>query len=56
MQRVRNGEIRWIVIGGSSGGPQGMQSSNTALTAWVKQHGTAITGVSTSGGTLYELS
>jgi 4-amino-4-deoxy-L-arabinose transferase-like glycosyltransferase len=56
MQRVRSGEIRWIVIGPNSGGPPGMQSSNTALTAWVKQHGTAITSVSKSGGTLYRLS
>src|SRR5581483_11675286 len=55
-QRVRSGEIRWIVIGGNTGGPPGMQSSNTTLETWVKQHGTAITGVSTSGGTLYRLS
>jgi hypothetical protein len=56
MQRVRSGEIRWIVIGGNSGGPPGMQSSNTTLEAWVKQHGKAISSVSSSGGTLYELS
>ena len=34
----------------------GGNGSSSALTQWVKQHGKAVSGVSTSGGTLYQVS
>jgi hypothetical protein len=55
-EQVRSGRLRWIVIGGSGGGPPGMQSQSTVLQAFVKQHGTAVTSVGTTGGMLYRLS
>ncbi|MCW3066363.1 MAG: glycosyl transferase family 39, partial [Solirubrobacterales bacterium] len=53
---VANGELRYVLLsGGGMGGGPGGGSSSSALQAWVKQHGTVVTGVSTSGGTLYRV-
>jgi hypothetical protein len=53
--RVRSGEIRWILVGGNTGGPPGAQTSTSALDAFVRQHCRRVTGVgSTTGATLYE--
>jgi len=49
---VAKGELRYVLIGG--GGPGGRGGSD-AIATWVQQHGTAVTGVSTSGGTLYRV-
>jgi 4-amino-4-deoxy-L-arabinose transferase-like glycosyltransferase len=51
---VRSGQLRYVLVGGGRGGPGGGGSS--ALTAWVKAHGTAVSGVSAAGGTLYAVS
>ncbi|HET6510201.1 MAG TPA: glycosyltransferase family 39 protein [Baekduia sp.] len=51
---VRSGELKYILLSGSGGGPGG--GSSAAISAWVEQHGTAVSGVSSTGGTLYELS
>ena len=50
---VAKGELRYVLIGGG-GGPGGRGGSD-AIATWVQQHGTAVTGVSTSGGTLYRV-
>jgi hypothetical protein len=49
---VAKGELRYVLIGGG-GGPGG--GGSNAIATWVQQHGTAVTGVSTSGGTLYRV-
>jgi 4-amino-4-deoxy-L-arabinose transferase-like glycosyltransferase len=56
-QMVAKGELKYVLLGGGGfgGGPGGGQSSS-ALQAWVQQHGTAVSGVSTGGATLYEVS
>jgi 4-amino-4-deoxy-L-arabinose transferase-like glycosyltransferase len=50
---VANGELKYVLLG-SGGGPGGGGSS--ALTAWVQAHGTPVTSVSASAGTLYAVS
>jgi 4-amino-4-deoxy-L-arabinose transferase-like glycosyltransferase len=49
---VAKGELKYVLL--SSGGMGG--GSSSALQTWVKSHGTAVSGVSTSGGTLYRVS
>jgi len=49
---VAAGELKYVLI--SSGGGMG-GSSQSALTSWVKAHGTVVTAVSVSGGTLYKV-
>jgi hypothetical protein len=49
---VAKGELKYVLI--SSGGGLG-GGSQSALTSWVKAHGTVVTAVSVSGGTLYEM-
>lgn len=49
---VASGELRYVLVGGG-GGPGGGQS---AITEWVTEHGTAVTGVDAGNGTLYEVS
>src|SRR4051812_367070 len=49
---VAKGELRYVLIGG--GGPGGRGGSD-AIATWVQRHGTAVTSVSTSGGTLYRV-
>ncbi len=51
---VARGELRYVLVsGGGMGGPGG--SSSSALTTWVKQHGTAVKGAGVTEGTLYEV-
>jgi 4-amino-4-deoxy-L-arabinose transferase-like glycosyltransferase len=51
---VASGELCYVLIGGDRGGPGGGGSSE--LTAWVQEHGEAVEGLSTQGGTLYRVS
>jgi hypothetical protein len=57
-QRVASGKIRWILVGsgGGTGGPAGMQSSSSVVQSYAKAHGTVVKGVSSTAGTLYEVS
>ena len=50
---VADGELRYVLLSGSGGGPRGGASS--AITTWVQQHGTAVDGVPVGSGTLYEV-
>jgi 4-amino-4-deoxy-L-arabinose transferase-like glycosyltransferase len=52
---VANGELRYVLLGASSGGGPGGGASES-LTTWVEAHGTAVTAVTTSAGTLYAVS
>jgi hypothetical protein len=49
---VADGQLKYILIGGSGGGPGG---GSSAITSWVQQHGTKVTAVTVSSGTLYRL-
>ena len=54
---VRDGELKYVLLGGGGGmgGPGGGDSS--AISEWVQAHGTAVSGAGTSaGGTLYAVS
>ena len=53
-QMVANGELKYVLLGGGFAGPGGGASSQ-ALQAWVQQHGKVVSGVSTGGATLYEV-
>jgi 4-amino-4-deoxy-L-arabinose transferase-like glycosyltransferase len=57
-QMVAKGELKYVLLGGGGGpgGGRGGGDSSSALQAWVQQHGTAVTGVSTGGATLYRVS
>ncbi len=47
---VRAGQLKYVLLSdGGMGGP----GSASALATWVKAHGTAVSGASASGGTLY---
>lgn len=49
---VAVGELRYVLVSQGGGGPgAGTQS----LTSWVKQHGTAVKSVSSTGMTLYRV-
>src|SRR4029078_3362786 len=52
---VAAGELKYVLLSGDGGGFGGPGGGNTsqALSTWVKQHGTAVTGVSSGSGTLY---
>ncbi len=54
---VAAGELKYVLLSGDGGGFGGPGSGNTssALSTWVKQHGTAVTGVSSGSGTLYKV-
>jgi 4-amino-4-deoxy-L-arabinose transferase-like glycosyltransferase len=52
-QMVAKGELRYVLLGGGGGGPRGGASST--LPAWVRQHGRAVSGVSTGRATLYRV-
>jgi hypothetical protein len=52
---VKAGELKYVLIGGQGGGPGG-GSSSSDISTWVKAHGKAVTAVSTTSGTLYEVS
>ena len=51
---VKAGQLKYVLLsdGGMGGGPGG-QGSSSAIATWVKAHGSAVSGVSSSGGTLY---
>jgi 4-amino-4-deoxy-L-arabinose transferase-like glycosyltransferase len=51
-QMVAKGELRFVLIGSGGGAPGG---SATSIATWVKAHGTAVTSVGTSSGTLYRV-
>jgi hypothetical protein len=48
---VKRGELKYVLLGSGGGG----RGSNSEITAWVQAHGTQVSGVSTSGGTLYKV-
>jgi hypothetical protein len=52
-QMVAGGELRYVLLGSGGGGPGG--GTSQALTTWVKAHGTVVSGVSTTAGTLYHV-
>lgn len=53
---VAEGQLKYVLVsgGGGFGGPGG-GSAQQAITNWVKAHGTKVTAVSVSGGTLYRV-
>ncbi len=51
-QMVADGELRYVLIGGQGGGRGG----SSEITTWVQEHGTAVTDVTASSGTLYAVS
>ena len=54
-QLVSSGRLEYVLIndGGMGGGPGGGQSE---ITEWVQEHGTAVSGIDSTNGTLYEVS
>jgi 4-amino-4-deoxy-L-arabinose transferase-like glycosyltransferase len=52
-QLVSSGQLRYVLVGGGFDG--GGSTSQSAIEQWVQEHGTAVTGVSTTSGTLYEV-
>jgi 4-amino-4-deoxy-L-arabinose transferase-like glycosyltransferase len=52
---VAAGQLKYVLV--SSGGPGGRSGGGTAssIDTWVKAHGTAVTGLTVSGGTLYKV-
>jgi len=54
-EMVKNGELKYVLLSDNSGGGPGGNSSS-AISTWVKAHGTAVTSVTTSSGTLYAVS
>jgi 4-amino-4-deoxy-L-arabinose transferase-like glycosyltransferase len=52
---VASGQLRYVIVGGSGGGPDG-SSSRSAIEAWVTSAGTAVDYGGTGGTTLYDLS
>jgi 4-amino-4-deoxy-L-arabinose transferase-like glycosyltransferase len=56
-QMVKNGELRYVLLPATGdGGPGGRGATSQALSTWVQQHGTKVTGVQTGGLTLYRVS
>jgi len=53
---VAKGELRYVLISADGGGGPGGGGGSSALTTWVKAHGKAVTAVTTTSGTLYEVS
>jgi 4-amino-4-deoxy-L-arabinose transferase-like glycosyltransferase len=51
-QMVASGQLKYVLIGG---GGMGGRGSSSAITQWVQKHGTAVTSVTTSSGTLYRV-
>src|SRR3954469_7292592 len=52
---VADGDLKYVLLSDSSGGGPGGAGSS-AITTWVKAHGTAVDGVSVGSGTLYAVS
>jgi 4-amino-4-deoxy-L-arabinose transferase-like glycosyltransferase len=55
---VAAGELKYVLLAADGGGFDGPGRGDTsqALSTWVEQHGTTVTGVSTGGATLYKVS
>ncbi len=54
-QMVKAGELKYVLVSsGGGGGPSG-GGAGQSITSWVKSHGTAVSGVKVSGGTLYRV-
>ena len=56
---VSSGQLKYVLIssgGMTAGGPGGGGSSSQSIATWVKAHGTAVTAVTVTGGTLYRVS
>ena len=55
-QMVADGELKYVLVGGGGmGGGPGGRGASSELTAWIEEHGTAVEGVGSGNGTLYEL-
>jgi 4-amino-4-deoxy-L-arabinose transferase-like glycosyltransferase len=52
---VATGQLRYVLLSSSGGGGPGGGSNASAIASWVKAHGTAVTAVTVSGGTLYKV-
>jgi 4-amino-4-deoxy-L-arabinose transferase-like glycosyltransferase len=52
---VKSGQLKYVLLGGG-GGFGGGRGGDSAITEWVQAHGTAVSGVSSTGGTLYKVS
>jgi hypothetical protein len=58
---VASGELKYVLIPGGSGAGApggsgaGGHSGTSAIATWVKAHGTAVTGLTVSGGTIYKV-
>jgi 4-amino-4-deoxy-L-arabinose transferase-like glycosyltransferase len=50
-QMVSSGQLKYVLLGGGGMGRGG----SSDITQWVQAHGTAVTGVTTSSGTLYRV-
>ena len=57
---VASSELKYVLLssgGFGGGGPGGLSSGSAqSISSWVKQHGKAVTGLGSSGATLYKLS
>jgi 4-amino-4-deoxy-L-arabinose transferase-like glycosyltransferase len=49
---VERGELKYVLIGGGGG----FRGGSSSIETWVKAHGKVVSGVSSTGGTLYEVS
>jgi 4-amino-4-deoxy-L-arabinose transferase-like glycosyltransferase len=54
-EMVKNGELKYVLLSGNGGGGPG-GSSSSAIGTWVQAHGTAVTSVTSTSGTLYAVS
>ncbi len=55
---VAGGKLHYVLLSSSGGGPGGGGSgggSSQAISSWVKAHGSVVTAVTVSGGTLYRV-
>ncbi len=53
---VDEGELRYVLVSNGAGGGPGGGGTQQDINSWVRSHGTAVTGVSISGATLYRVS
>ena len=51
-EMVKSGELKYVLVGGQGGGRGG----SSDIATWVQEHGTAVTSVTVSSGTLYKVS
>ena len=50
---VASGQVKYVLVGSGGGAPGG---SSASIATWVKAHGTKVTAVTASSGTLYRVS